>query len=140
MGLFSSIKDAIFGSPEAHSTVTPAVADAVSPTVQDQSASTLPKPDADMKSATTTLPVDVDATLAALAAKNGQQLNYRTSIVDLLKLLGLDSSLSNRKSLAKELGYAGSEEDSAVMNTWLHAEVMTKLAADGGVVPDDWKH
>ena len=86
------------------------------------------------------LPVDVDATLAALAAKSGQPLNYQTSIVDLLKLLGLDSSLSHRKELAEELGYSSSEDDTAAMNVWLHAEVMTKLAADGCVVPDDWKH
>ena len=140
MSLFSTIKDAIFGSPEAKSAVTPDVVAAVSPSTQDSSASMVPKPNAETKSATRTLPIDVNATLAALAAKSGQPLNYQTSIVDLLKLLGLHSGLSQRKELAKELGYPGSEDDSATMNTWLHADVMTKLAADGGVVPDDWKH
>lgn len=139
MSLFSAIKDAIFELPKAK-VITPEVAAAVSPPTQDSSASMVPTPNAESKSATATLPVDVDAALAALAGKSGQSLNYQASIVDLLKLLGLDSGLSYRKALAKELGYSGSEDDSATMNTWLHAEVMTKLNAEGCVVPDDWKH
>ncbi len=139
MSLFSTIKDVIFGLPEAKA-VTPEVAAALSPSTQDSSASMIPTPSNESKSATATPPVDVDSALAALAEKSGQSLNYQTSIVDLLKLLGLDSGLSNRKELADELGYSGDEDDSAKMNTWLHAEVMTKLAADGGVVPDNWKH
>jgi len=66
-------------------------------------------------------------------------LNWRTSIVDLLKLLGLDSSLAARKELASELHYTGSTEDSAAMNMWLHKQVMQKLAENGGKVPDDLK-
>lgn len=84
-------------------------------------------------------PVDVDAVLTAMQAGNSQQLNWRTSIVDLMKLLGLDSSLDARKTLAGELKYPGSTEDSASMNVWLHKAVMDKLAANGGTVPDDLK-
>ena len=140
MTLFSTIKDAIFGLPEAKPAATPAAVAAVSPTTQDSSASEVPTPAPGTKAATSMLPVDVNATLAALAANSSQPLSYQTSIFDLLKLLGLDSSLSYRRKLAEELGYPGSKEDLGAMNIWLHAEIMTKLAADGGVVPDDWKH
>jgi hypothetical protein len=75
--------------------------------------------------------------LNALAASNSQKLNWRTSIVDLMKLLGLDSSLQHRKELANELGYKGDTNDSAAMNIWLHKQVMTQLAANGGKVPAD---
>ena len=83
--------------------------------------------------------VDVEAILDDLAAKASQKLNWKTSIVDLMKLLNLDSSLSARKSLAEELGYSGDMNDSASMNIWLHKQVMTKLAENGGKVPDDLK-
>src|SRR5215204_5741211 len=83
--------------------------------------------------------VDVEAVLTKLAAQNKQKLDWRKSIVDLMKLLDLDSSLAARKELAKELGYAGDMDDSAAMNIWLHKQVMTKLAASGGKVPDDLK-
>lgn len=79
--------------------------------------------------------VDVAQKLEALAANHGETLNWRTSIVDLLKLLGLDSSLTARKELAEELHYTGSTDDSAAMNTWLHSAVMKKLAENGGTVP-----
>ena len=82
---------------------------------------------------------NVAAVLAEMQAKSGQALNWRQSIVDLMKLLGIDSSLAARKELAKELGYSGSTDDSAAMNIWLHKQVMTKLAANGGKVPDDLK-
>ena len=72
-----------------------------------------------------------------LASKSSEKLNWRTSIVDLMKLLKLDSSLSARKELAKELGYTGSTDDSAAMNIWLHKQVMKKLAENGGKVPAD---
>jgi hypothetical protein len=85
-------------------------------------------------------PVDVEAVLAAMAQKNPQQLNWRSSIVDLMKLLDLDSSLAARQSLAKELGYTGDMHDSASMNIWLHKQVMTKLAENGGKVPADLRH
>jgi hypothetical protein len=83
--------------------------------------------------------VDVEAVLNGLAANNPQKLNWRTSIVDLMKLLGLDSSLDSRKALAKELDYTGDMGDSASMNIWLHRQVMNKLAANGGKVPADLK-
>jgi hypothetical protein len=84
-------------------------------------------------------PVDVAAILTDLAAKNKEKLDWRRSIVDLMKLLDLDSSLSARKELAKELGYTGDTGDSAAMNVWLHKQVMRKLAENGGKVPDDLK-
>jgi hypothetical protein len=83
--------------------------------------------------------VDVEAVLNDLAAKNPQKLNWRTSIVDLMKLLDLDSSLQERKELATELGYTGAKDGSAEMNLWLHKQVMKKLAANGGKVPADLK-
>src|SRR6476661_751860 len=82
-------------------------------------------------------PVDVTAILDDLAGKAGQKLDWRKSIVDLMKLLDLDSSLTARKELAKELKYSGDTNDSASMNIWLHKQVMTKLAANGGKVPAD---
>ncbi|GJE18464.1 DUF3597 domain-containing protein [Methylobacterium marchantiae] len=84
-------------------------------------------------------PVDVEAVLNGMAAKNPQTLNWRTSIVDLMKLLDIDSSLSARKSLADELHYTGDKEDSATMNVWLHKQVIKKLEENGGKVPADLK-
>jgi len=84
-------------------------------------------------------PVDVEASLGALAAKSGEKLNWRTSIVDLLKLLDLDSSLSARKELAEELNYTGARDGSAEMNIWLHKQVMHKLEENGGKVPESLK-
>jgi hypothetical protein len=78
--------------------------------------------------------------LADLASKNGQALDYKRSIVDLLKLLDLDSSLQARKQLADELHYTGDKEDSATMNVWLHKQVIKKVAENGGKVPEDLKH
>lgn len=83
--------------------------------------------------------VDVEAVLNAMAARNSQKLNWKTSIVDLMKLLDLDSSIGARKELAKELNYTGDTSDSASMNIWLHRQVMNKLAANGGKVPADLK-
>ncbi|MGO9005477.1 MAG: DUF3597 domain-containing protein [Beijerinckiaceae bacterium] len=83
--------------------------------------------------------VDVAAVLDALDEKSTQKLDWRHSIVDLMKLLNLDSSHSARIELAKELHYSGDTGDSASMNIWLHAQVMQKLAENGGKVPDDLK-
>ena len=80
-------------------------------------------------------PVDVEAVLEGMAAQNKQTLDWRHSIVDLMKLVGIESDLASRKSLAHELGYSGSTDDSASMNVWLHKQVMTKLAENGGKVP-----
>ncbi|MCA3254382.1 MAG: DUF3597 domain-containing protein [Alphaproteobacteria bacterium] len=81
--------------------------------------------------------VDVEAVLTQMAAAKGRPSNWRTSIVDLLKLLDLDSSLDARKSLAQEVGYTGALDGSAEMNMALHRAVMTKLAQNGGKVPAD---
>ncbi|WKB53593.1 DUF3597 domain-containing protein [Eleftheria terrae] len=84
-------------------------------------------------------PVDVAAILDAMNGRSTEKLNWRTSIVDLLKLLQLDSSLAARKALAEELHYSGDTGDSATMNIWLHKQVMKKLADNGGQVPADLK-
>ena len=83
--------------------------------------------------------VDVEAVLTKLAGQNKENLDWRRSIVDLLKLLKLDSGLPARKELAKELHYTGNTNDSAAMNVWLHKQVMIKLAENGGKVPDSLK-
>jgi hypothetical protein len=85
-------------------------------------------------------PVDVDAVLTKLAAASKEKLDWRKSIVDLMKLLNLDSSLGARKELAKELHYTGDTNDSAAMNIWLHQQVIQKLAENGGKVPADLLH
>jgi len=83
--------------------------------------------------------VDVEAVLTKLAAQNKEKLDWRRSIVDLMKLLKLDSSVAARKELAKELHYTGNPNDSASLNVWLHKQVMIKLAENGGKVPDSLK-
>lgn len=83
--------------------------------------------------------VDVAATLTKLAEQNKEKLDWRKSIVDLMKLLNLDSSLAARKQLAQELHYTGDPNDSASMNVWLHKQVMQKLAENGGKVPPELK-
>ena len=83
--------------------------------------------------------VDMEAVMNELAKKSPQKLNWRTSIVDLMKLLGLDSSLTARKALAQELNYTCDMNDSASMNIWLHKQVMKKVAENGGKVPADLK-
>jgi len=120
MGIFSSIKNAIFGKKEE-----PTPATTTSTTGAQASA---PVPMAE---------VDVEAVLSAKASGTKQDLNWRTSIVDLMKLLDIDSSLSNRKMLAQELGYTGELNGSAEMNIWLHKAVMRELEKNGGIVPAD---
>ncbi|MDP3783502.1 MAG: DUF3597 domain-containing protein [Sphingopyxis sp.] len=129
MGIFSSIKDAIFGKK--------AVAAEPAPAAPNPVGSALDAATSAMAAAAAAPPaeVDVDAILTAEAA--GKDLNWRTSIVDLMKLLGIDSSLANRKELATELGYTGELDGSAEMNIWLHKAVMRELAANGGKVPAD---
>lgn len=114
MGLFSSLKDAIFGSAEAKEV-------AVKKAPPPPPAAVAPPPPVPQ-------PVDLDETLAYMAEKRGQPSNYKTSIVDLMKLVGMDSSLANRKELAQELGYSGALDGSAEMNIWLHKAVMAKLS------------
>jgi len=79
--------------------------------------------------------VDVETVLETMAAGTKQTLDWRNSIVDLMKLVGIDSSLANRKALAQELGYTGDMNDSATMNVWLHKQVLRKLSENGGQVP-----
>lgn len=137
MSIFGKIKDAIFGHKSAGSNP------ASRPQIPAGMAGGPPagsQPAPTGGSATTTATagqqVDVEQTLSAIAAEKGNpDLNYRSSIVDLMKLLGMDSSLDNRKELATELGYSGAKDGSAEMNMWLHKEVMRQLAANGGKVP-----
>ena len=131
MSIFGSIMSKIFGSHEAAAAPTPS-ASAPSGTTPTQSSAV-------GGSSATAQSVDVEAVLTDLAAKNAQQLNWRTSIVDLMKLLNLDSSLHARQELARELHYTGDMNDSAAMNIWLHKQVMHKLEENGGKVPDDLK-
>ncbi|MEZ0495975.1 DUF3597 domain-containing protein [Sphingomonas sp. IW22] len=85
-------------------------------------------------------PVDPETAIARIAqAKGNPDLNWKTSIVDLMKLLDLDSSLANRKELATELGYQGATDGSAEMNIWLHQAVMRELSKSGGAVPANLK-
>ena len=136
MSIFSRIKDAIFGA-QAKAAPAPSAAPAAKP-APSATPKAAPPPAASSTSAAPAA-VDVEAVLTQLAAKQGQKLNWRTSIVDLMKLVGLDSSLENRKELARELGYKGDTSDSAAMNIWLHKQVMTQLAAHGGKVPPELK-
>lgn len=132
MGILSNIFHKIF--PSSHPAVTPAGATAA-PAGAPASAPAAPAAPA---AAPVAMPeVDVVAILDQKAQSAGQPLNWRTSIVDLLKLLQLDSSLDARKELARELHYSGDTGDSASMNIWLHKQVMAKLAANGGKVPAD---
>jgi hypothetical protein len=100
-------------------------------------AAAAPAPAAPAASATAAAPpkVDVETVLETMAAGTSQKLDWRYSIVDLMKLVGIDSSLANRKALAQELGYTGDMNDSAKMNIWLHKEVLRKLSENGGQVP-----
>jgi len=84
--------------------------------------------------------VDVEEILKGLEGKTAQKLDWRHSIVDLMKILGMDSDIESRKQLAKELNYTGDMNDSAKMNIWLHAQVMKKLEENGGKIPDAMKH
>lgn len=117
MGLFSTLKDKIFGSDEAKEVAARAPAPAAAP------AAAAPKP-----ATPAPKPVDLDAVLAHMAEKRGHPSNYKNSIVDLMKLVGMDSSLAARKELAQDMGYTGALDGSAEMNIWLHKKVMEKLA------------
>jgi hypothetical protein len=137
MSIFESIKNAIFGhgaAPSGSGTAGPSP-QAAAPA--GGSASPPPAPTAAASAAISA--GSLEAQLTQLSAKSPQKLNWQTSIVDLMKLVGLDPSLANRKQLAQELGYKGDTADSASMNIWLHKEVMAKLAQSGGKVTPDLK-
>ncbi|WP_343025021.1 DUF3597 domain-containing protein [Massilia sp. MP_M2] len=137
MGILSNIFHKIFpGKKDAAPAATPAAAPAA-PTAAPAASAPAAAPVAPAPAAAPAAPVDVEQVLNGMLASSGQQLNWRSSIVDLLKLLGLDSSLQSRKELAAELNYTGDTNDSAKMNIWLHRQVMNKLAANGGKVPAD---
>jgi hypothetical protein len=132
MSIFGKIMSAIFGGKAA---ATPAGAGAAAGGAGAGTAS--PAASAPAAPAQS---VDVAAIVDKAAAAKGEKLEWRTSIVDLMKALDIDSSFSARKELAKELGYTGDSNDSASMNIWLHKQVMAKLAANGGKLPPEIKH
>ena len=138
MGIFDSIKSAIFGSAKA-TEASPSKAGASGAAGSQSAGTQTAAAGAQAGAAAPMSQVDVEAVLTERAAKNKQKLDWRKSIVDLMKLLDLDSSLAARKELAKELNYSGDTNDSAAMNIWLHKQVMNKLAGSGGKVPDDLK-
>ncbi len=151
MSIFGKIASAIFGITPAHADEVPKMAPAgtgaasASPSasaapVVVAGASSAPAGTAAPTPAAAKPTVDVAAVLNGIKAKQTEDLDWRKSIVDLMKLLKLDSSLSARKELATELKYSGDMGDSATMNVWLHKQVMTKLAENGGVVPAELKH
>ena len=148
MSIFGKIKDAIFGSAKAKGAApaSPAASSSAGSGATAGGASggaaraAAPAAGTPAHAAVTAMSqVDVEAVLTQRAAQNKQKLDWRKSIVDLMKLLDLDSSLNARKELAKELNYTGETSDSAAMNVWLHRQVMTKVAANGGKVPADLK-
>ena len=127
MGIFSNIMDKIFHhKPKAAPAPAPTAAPA-QPQAAPTAAAVAPTPPPQV--------IDVTASLDDLAANAGQKLDWRHSIVDLMKLVGLESSLAERKELADELGYTGDKGDSATMNIWLHKQVIKKLSENGGKVP-----
>ena len=137
MGILSNIFSKIF--PSSHAANSPAAGQATSPSPAGASVGAA-APAAPTATAPASMSeVDVESMLDGMAGKSSEKLVWRTSIVDLMKLLGLDSSLAARKELAKELHYTGDTNDSASMNVWLHRQVMNKVAANGGKVPADLK-
>jgi hypothetical protein len=136
MSIFGKIMSAIFGSNASATPATPTAS------AGGAAAGTASAPAS--SSTSTSMPaaqsVDVAAIVDKAAAAKGEKLQWRTSIVDLMKALDIDSSLTARKELAKELGYTGDSNDSASMNIWLHKQVMAKLAANGGKLPPEIKH
>ncbi|KQQ36370.1 MULTISPECIES: DUF3597 domain-containing protein [Rhizobium/Agrobacterium group] len=153
MSIFSKIKDAIFGHPAAAAPASPTGAEPTptSMATPEPAATTAPPvggtaqaapktagapPVATPGSTSATMQtVDIAPVLDAAVKKSGQKLDWKHSIVDLMKALGMDASLSERKELADELGYTGDQSDSATMNMWLHKALLKKLSENGGKVP-----
>ncbi|WP_421592812.1 DUF3597 domain-containing protein [Shinella sp. M27] len=160
MSIFSRIKEKLFGHPAAtpdHAVIAgaekPATADVAAtptlggqadqgkaekvatPILSDDVTATLSGAHSDPATSGNAGPVDVAAIMDAAVKKNGQKLDWRRSIVDMMKALDLDSGLSARKELADELGFTGDKNDSATMNMWLHKALMKALADNGGKVP-----
>jgi hypothetical protein len=147
MSIFGSIVSAIFGSsaqakPAAPAAPTASASPGGASAQGGAAASTAAAAPADASSAAPT-PIskgEVESLIAGIAAKRGGKYNWQQSIVDLMKLLDLDSGLGARKELAQELGYKGALDGSAEMNVWLHKQVLDKLAEGGGKVPESLKH
>ncbi|MDQ3198760.1 MAG: DUF3597 domain-containing protein [Verrucomicrobiota bacterium] len=145
MGLFNTLMSKIFHHAPTATATAPAGTSSTptAPPTQGSPTPAMPAPvshPAPAPAAAGAAPakqVDVEAILDSLAAKNSEKLDWKHSIVDLMKLVGMDSSLSDRKELAKDLHYSGDMDDSAAMNIWLHKEVMKKLAENGGKVPQN---
>ena len=130
MSILGEIVSTLFRHSASAPSATPASPSPASPSPQ----TTTPAP-----SAAPGAQVDVAAIMDKLAAQSKEKLDWRKSIVDLMKLLNLDSNLGARKKLAEELHYTGNTNDSASMNVWLHKQVMVKLAENGGKVPSELK-
>ena len=142
MSVFGSIVSAIFGSKHGANAATTAGGPAVPSSSPGTTASAGTPPAGSSPGSSTITPIsraDVEAILKKLHDEQREDFDWRKSIVDLMKLLKLDSGLAARKQLAQELGYTGALDGSAEMNTWLHKQVMTKLAESGGKVPDSLK-
>ena len=142
MGIFSSIVNAIFGSKAAASVPGASAATSAAPSAAPSASSGQASTATASAAPAAPTPIskaDVEAIIAKIEADRGVKYNWRQSIVDLMKLLDLDSSLGARKELAQELGYKGALDGSAEMNVWLHKQVMEKLAEGGGKVPDSLK-
>ena len=127
MGIFSNIMDKIFHHKPKAAPAAAAPTAAAQPQAAPTAAAVAPAPPPQV--------IDVTASLDDLAANAGQKLDWRHSIVDLMKLVGMESSLAERKELADELHYTGDKGDSAAMNIWLHKQVIKKLSENGGKVP-----
>jgi len=144
MSIFGSIMSSILGSPAAAQPApTPSKGSPTNGGAKVGSSAATPQGPIWTRAAPLGAPavqVDVAAVMDKLAKEAGQELDWRKSIVDLMKLLKLDSSLTARKKLAQELHYTGDTKDTAAMNIWLHKQVMIKLADSGGKVPAELKH
>ncbi|QNK02870.1 DUF3597 domain-containing protein [Dyella telluris] len=135
MSIFGTIINKLFGKAKADAPAdvsTSAAADASSPAAAPVAA---PAVQATPPAVAPLSGVDVAVIMDRFVSESGQKLDWRVSIVDMMKALGMDSSLDHRKQLAAELGYTGDTNDSASMNIWLHKEVMKALAANGGTLP-----
>jgi 3-oxoacyl-ACP reductase-like protein len=138
--MFSNLMSKIFSHAPAAAPASPKPA-AAGPAATPPAPTPIPATSVPTSTPTPAAPtpaaVDVTAILNALAAKNPEKLDWKRSIVDLMKLVGIESSLTARKELAAELHYPGDTSDSATMNVWLHKAVLKKLAENGGKVPQD---
>ena len=130
MGMFSDLMNKIFRHPSA----APASPGETTPSQGAEQSTPAPAPSATTPAMSA---VDVAAVLDRMASESKQKLDWQHSIVDLMKLVGMDSSLGARRELAADLHYTGDTGDTATMNIWLHKEVMKKLAENGGKVPKD---